>query len=52
MLVAIIPVIVLVVGLLTYALAGNPKAQEAGRIAFFVGLFFAVAAAAGHVLRL
>jgi Na+/phosphate symporter len=52
MLIAIVPVLVLLAGLLTYALAANPRAQEFGRIAFFVGLFFVVAAVAGHTVRL
>lgn len=38
MLIAIIPLIVLIVGLLMYALAANPKIQEIGRIMFFCGL--------------
>jgi Na+/phosphate symporter len=38
MLIAIIPLLILVVGLLMYALAANPKVQEAGRIMFFCGM--------------
>jgi Na+/phosphate symporter len=38
MLIAIIPFIVLIVGLLMYALAANPKISEIGRIMFFCGL--------------
>lgn len=52
MLISIIPLIVLLVGLLTYALASNPKVQEIGRIAIFVGLFFTVMVCAHQTLRL
>ena len=38
MLIAIVPILVLVVGLLMWALAANPKLQEAGRLMFFCGL--------------
>ncbi len=33
------PLLVLIIGLLMYALAINPKVQELGRIMFFCGLF-------------
>lgn len=36
------PALAAVVGLLAYALASNPKIQEAGRIMFFCGFFFVV----------
>jgi len=39
MIIAIIPLIILVIGILMYALAANPKVQEAGRIMFFCGMF-------------
>jgi hypothetical protein len=35
----LLSVLVLVVGLLMYLLAANPKVQEVGRIMFFSGLF-------------
>ncbi len=38
----LVPVIVLIVGALVYALAANPKVSEMGRIAFFVGLLWTV----------
>ena len=38
MLIAVIPLVVLIVGLLAYALAANPKVQEIGRIAYSCGL--------------
>lgn len=36
---AIIPILVAIVGLVTYCLAANPKAAEVGRILFFCGAF-------------
>lgn len=39
MVIAIIPLIIAVIGLLMYALAANPKVQEAGRLVFFAGIF-------------
>lgn len=38
----LVPLLVCVVGALVYALAANPKLQEMGRIAYFVGLLVAV----------
>lgn len=52
MLVTIVPVLVLIVGLLVYALAANPKVVELGRIAYFVGLLVTVWAVASRVFRL
>lgn len=49
MLVAIIPLLVLVVGVLMYALAANPKLAEIGRIMFAVGLFWLVWAVSGKL---
>lgn len=40
--IATIPVLVAVVGLLAYALASNPKAAEVGRLAFACGLLVAL----------
>lgn len=39
MLIAIIPFIVAIIGVLMYALCANPKLQEIGRIMFFCGMF-------------
>ncbi len=39
MLIATIPLLVAVVGLLMYVLASNPKVSEIGRLMFFAGLF-------------
>lgn len=41
---AIVPIVVLIVGLLAWVLSSNPKVAEAGRILFWVGCFFTVAA--------
>jgi hypothetical protein len=42
MLIAIVPVVVLILGLLIWALAANPVPKEAGRLMFFAGMFIAV----------
>jgi hypothetical protein len=42
MLIATIPCLAAVVGLLVYALASNPKTAEAGRLAFACGLLVAL----------
>jgi len=39
MLIAIIPFLVLIAGLLMWILASHPKVQEAGRLMFFCGCF-------------
>jgi hypothetical protein len=39
---AILPVMVLVIGLLLWALASNPVVKEAGRLMFATGLFVSV----------
>lgn len=44
---AIIPFIVLVIGLLMYALSSNAKVAEIGRIMFFTGLLVALHVASG-----
>lgn len=49
---AFIPLIVLIAGLLFYALAANPKVVECGRIAFFCGLFVLVLQYAGKTVHL
>jgi len=40
----VLPLVVTVLGILVYLLAANPKAQEMGKIAYFVGLLVLVAA--------
>lgn len=39
MVIAIVPALVLIVGLLMWAFGPGPKLQEAGRIMFFCGMF-------------
>jgi len=38
MIIVFVPALVMIIGLLMYALAANPKLQEIGRIMFFCGL--------------
>jgi len=38
MLIAIVPIVIMVVGLLMWVLAGNPYVKEAGKIMFFSGM--------------
>ncbi len=45
---AIIPILVAIVGLVTYALAANPKAAEVGRILFFCGALVLCFVFSGH----
>jgi Na+/phosphate symporter len=51
MLIAWLPVLAAVVGLLLYLLATNGKVAELGRLLLFVGLFFTVWGLAGEALR-
>lgn len=51
-LVAFVPILVAVAGALLWALAGNPKLSEAGRIAFACGLLAACLAFSGEAVRL
>ena len=52
MLIILIPLLVCVVGVLIYALSGNPKLVEIGRVMFFVGLLWTVDRVAGAVVEL
>ena len=52
MLIAALPVIVLLLGLLAYALSANPKVAELGRLSFFAGLLAVCVAAAERMVRL
>jgi len=45
------PLLVLVIGALTYAISNNPKVGELGRIAYFVGLLWTVYDLATRVVR-
>ncbi len=49
--IAYIPLLVALLGLLAYALASNPKVQEIGRIALFCGLLVTMFSLASKVLR-
>ena len=52
MTIALLPLLVCALGLVVYALSSNPKVAEAGRIAYFVGLFWIVELFANHIVRL
>lgn len=52
MIIAIVPLIVCVVGLLAYALASNTKIAEAGRLAYFAGLLVALLVVAHKWVKL
>lgn len=52
MLVAIIPLVVLVAGLLMWVLAANPKVSEAGRLMFFSGVFVMTWKLSGETFRI
>lgn len=53
MLVLLTPLLAAGGGVLMYALAGNPKLQEVGRLTFFVGMLWLVRSVAGmHDLHL
>lgn len=47
MVIATIPTLVLIIGALLYAFAGNAKLSEVGRIMFFAGLLAALLATHG-----
>lgn len=49
--VAIVPAVLTIVGLLVYMLAANPKAVELGRITFACGMLVMAYVLAGHVVR-
>ena len=49
--IAYIPLVVSLAGLLTYAIASNPKVAEAGLIAYGCGLLVTLFALAAHTVR-
>lgn len=51
-LVALIPVLFMIVGALTFALAANPKVAELGKILFAAGAFALCFAWAGKLVSL
>lgn len=50
--IATVPLIILVIGLLLWYFAPGPKAQETGRLMFFAGLLVLLFSAAGHVWKI
>ncbi len=52
MLIAFVPVLVMILGLLLWLLASNPVVKDIGRICFIIGTFFTVSALSGHTVRL
>jgi hypothetical protein len=52
MLIAIIPVLVCLLGLITYAISANPKVSELGRLSFACGLLVVCLVAARYTLHL
>lgn len=52
MIVAFAPLLVAVAGILIWALAANAIAKRAGAGAFFIGLFYIVAALANHTVKI
>lgn len=52
MFIAIIPLVLLIVGLLMYVLSANPKIAEVGRMTFFAGILAFAFATAKTVLHL
>jgi Na+/phosphate symporter len=52
MLVAFIPLVLCLVGLVVYLITVNPRAQEIGRILFFCGLLVTMMALATKTLHI
>jgi hypothetical protein len=52
MLVAIIPVVVALLGLVLWAISANPKVSQIGYVLFAVGVFFTVWALLGRTVKL
>ncbi len=49
--IAFIPLIAAIGGVLAYVLATNPKVQEIGRSLFWSGFFLTLASLANHAIR-
>jgi Na+/phosphate symporter len=49
---AILSIIVLIIGLIIYAISKNPEAKELGRIAFAMGLLAALLQLGGQSINL
>ena len=52
MMIALVPLVVALVGVLVYALSSNAKVMEIGRLAYFVGLLWLVFKLASKTLHL
>jgi hypothetical protein len=52
MLIAIVPVLAAVVGILVYVLASNAKVAEIGRALMWCGILVTLAVVANHTVRL
>ncbi len=52
MLIAIIPILVLIIGLLMWVLSSNPKVSEAGKILFAIGALVLTWQLGGETLRI
>jgi hypothetical protein len=52
MLIAIVPIVVLIVGALMWALSQNPKVSEAGKFMVFSGIFVLTFHLAGETVRI
>lgn len=52
MMIAIVPLLVCIVGLLAYTLSANAKVAELGRIAYACGLLVTVFVMAEHLVKL
>jgi hypothetical protein len=52
MLIAIVPLLAAILGLLVYVLASNSKAVELGRLTYFAGILVTLLVAARHMVKL
>lgn len=52
MLIAYVPLLIAIVGLLVWLMAGHAIAKKSGEYMFLVGLFWTVYSLVGHVLKL
>lgn len=50
--IALVPILVMLLGLGLWFIASNGKVQEAGRLLFFVGAFWLVQSFAGDTIRI
>jgi hypothetical protein len=52
MLIAFVPPLIALIGLLIWLLAGNPVAKEIGKILFFCGVLVSVLSTMGRTVRI